>query len=63
MLPLRACPSPGLGPASVDRRGHPSFRIGESSLVVEVALCTAKNDPSRHLPEASRLQLFFLLSS
>lgn len=61
MLLLGACPCPGLGPASVDRKGHPSFRIGESSLVVEVVPCTTKNDLSRHLPEASHLLLFFLL--
>lgn len=59
---------PPLGPSLVlalalplERRGHPSSRVGESSLVVEVVLGTARKDLSGHLPEAS-VSGFFLLS-
>lgn len=36
--PVGACPGPGLGPASVDRRGKASPRIGENSLAVLLLL-------------------------
>lgn len=58
MPPLGARPDPGLGPASVDRRGSASSRAGENSQAA-VTPCTARSHLSRHLHEVSHLLLLF----